>query len=310
MLQAATPIATNCLMDADEAGNQVDSTKYRGLIGSLLYLTASRPYIQFGVFLWARFQSNPKESHFKPAKRILKYLKGTINVGLWYPNESNIALSGFSDSDYAGCKLDRKSTSGTCHLLGSNLISWNSKKQACVALSTAEAKYIAVGHACAQSIWLKHQLMDYGVKLEKVPFYCDNTSAINLTKNPIQHSKTKHIVIRHHFIRDHIQKGQIEIMFVKTENQLANLFTKPLARDRFNKLRTKFGILDVKNICWYLFGLLTLLDHVCATFKMTKICIIWKLPEFQSAKFAISTHRFHLKCQNLHNLCSGIVSIC
>jgi len=145
--------------------------------------------------------------------------------------------------------LDRKSTSGTCHLLGSNLISWNSKKQACVALSTAEAKYIAVGHACAQSIWLKHQLMDYGVKLEKVPFYCDNTSAINLTKNPIQHSKTKHIVIRHHFIRDHIQKGQIEIMFVKTENQLANLFTKPLARDRFNKLRTKFGILDVKNIC-------------------------------------------------------------
>jgi len=247
--EAATPIVTNCLMDADEAGNQVDSTKYRGLIGSLLYLTTIRLDIQFGVCLCARFQSNPKESHFKAAKRILKYLKGTTNVRLWYPNESNIVLSGFSYSDYVEWKLDRKSTSGTCHLLGSSLISRNSKKQACVALSTAEAEYIAAGHACAQSIWLKHQLMDYGVKLEKVPLYCDNTYAINLTKNPIQHSKTKHIEIRNRFIRDHIQKGDIEIMFVKTENQLADLFTKPLARDRFNKLRIELGILDMKNIC-------------------------------------------------------------
>jgi len=124
--------------------------------------------------------------------------------------------------------LDRKNTSGTCHLLGSSLISWNSKKHACVALSTTEAEYIGVGHSCAQSIWLKHQLMDYGVKLEKVPLYCDNTSAINLTKNPIQHSITKQIEIRHHFIRDHMQKGDIEIMFVKIETQLADLFTKPL----------------------------------------------------------------------------------
>ena len=109
----------------------------------------------------------------------------TTNVGLCYPNESNIVLSGFLDSDYVGCKLDRKSTSGKCHLLGSSLISWNSKKQACVPLSIAEVEYI----------WLKHQYMDYGVKLEKVPLYFDNTSTINLTKNPIQHSKTKHIEI-------------------------------------------------------------------------------------------------------------------
>ena len=110
-----TPIATNDLMNADETGQQVDSTKYRGLIGSLLYLTANRPDIQFGVCLCARFQSNPKESHFKATKRILKYLKGTINVGLWYPNEYNIVVSGFSDFDYAGCKLDLKRTSGTCN---------------------------------------------------------------------------------------------------------------------------------------------------------------------------------------------------
>ena len=209
--EVATPIATNYLMDADKAGQPVGSTKYRGLIGSLLYFTTSRPDVQFGVCLCARFQAYLKESHFKAAKRILKYLKGTTNVGLWYPCDSNITLSGFSDLNYAGCKLDRKNTSGTCHLLGSSLISWNSKKQACVALSTIVAEYIVAGYGYAQIIWLKHQLLDYGVRLSKVPLYCDNTSAINLTKNQIQHSKTKQIEIRHHFIRDHVQKGDCEI---------------------------------------------------------------------------------------------------
>ena len=114
--------------------------------------------------------------------------------------------------------------------------------------STVEAEYSAAGHGCAQIIWLKHQLLDYGVRLSKVPLYSNNTSAINLTKNPMQHSKTKHIEIRYHFICDHVQKGDCEIKFVKTENQLADLFTKPLARDRFNKLRTELGILDIKNV--------------------------------------------------------------
>ena len=228
--EVATPIATNFLLDADEDGQPMDSTKYRGLIGSLLYLITSRPDIQFGVCLCARFQANPKESHFKATKRILKYLKGTTNVRLLYPCDSNITLSGFSDSDYAECKLDKKCTSGTCHLLGSSLISWNNKKQACVDFSTAGAEYISTRHGCAKIIWLKHKLLDYGVKLSKVPLYCDNTSAINLTKNPIQHSKTKHIEIRHHFVRDHVQKGDCEIQFVETENQLADLFTKSLAK--------------------------------------------------------------------------------
>jgi len=120
--EASTPIATGCYLDADETGVDVDQTKFRQLIGSLLYLTASRPDIMFSVCLCARFQAKPKESHYVAAKRILKYLKGTIEVGLWYPSEVTLNLVGYSDSDFAGCKVDRKSTSGTCHLLGSSLI--------------------------------------------------------------------------------------------------------------------------------------------------------------------------------------------
>ena len=141
--EISTPMASNYYLDSDEKGTNVDQTKYRGLIGSLLYLTASRPNIMFSVCLCARFQSNPKESHFTATKRILKYPQGTTNVGLWYQSEVSLNLVGYSD--FAGCKIDRKSTSGTCHLLVSSLISWHSKKQACVALSTAEAEYIAAG---------------------------------------------------------------------------------------------------------------------------------------------------------------------
>jgi len=159
--EASTPMPSSCYMDADTAGKGVDQTKYKGLIGSLLYLTASRPNIMFVVCLCARYQPNPNESHFKVAKRILKYLKGTTNVGLWYPSHSPIHLIGYSNSDFARCKLDRKSTSGTCHLLGSSLISWHSKKQVCVALSTAEAEYIVAGSCCAQILWLKQQLANF-----------------------------------------------------------------------------------------------------------------------------------------------------
>ena len=126
--EAATPMATSTYLDKDEIGKSIDESKYRGMIGSLLYLTASRPGIMFSVCMCARFQAQPKESHLTAVKRILKYLKGTINVGLWYPKGTDISLTGYSDSDFAGCKLDRKSTSGTCHLLGNSLISWECKK--------------------------------------------------------------------------------------------------------------------------------------------------------------------------------------
>ncbi|XP_050902272.1 uncharacterized mitochondrial protein AtMg00810-like [Lathyrus oleraceus] len=154
----------------------------------------------------------------------------------------------YVDQDELGCKTDRKNTSGTCHILGNALVSWSCKKQACVALSTAEAEYIAAGSCRAQNLWLKQQLSDYGIDLGCIPLRCDNTSAINITKNPVMHSRTKHIDIRHHFLRDHVLKGDVEVTFVDTHNQLADIFTKPLAKEPFYKIQRELGILDEGDI--------------------------------------------------------------
>ena len=180
------------------------------MIGSLLYLCASRPDIMLSVSMCARFQAAPKESHHLVAKRILRYLAHIPTLGLWYPKGSEFDLVGFSDADYAGDKVDRKSTSGTCHFLGRSLVCWSSKKQSYVSLSTAESEYIAAGSCCAQLLWMKQTLKDYGIHLKQVPLYCDNESAIKIANNPVQHSKTKHIEIRHHFLRDHVVKEDID----------------------------------------------------------------------------------------------------
>ena len=244
----STPMSTSCYLDKDESGQSIDIKQYRGMIGSLLYLSASRPDIMFSVCMCARFQSNPKQSHLSAVKRIMRYLLGTINLGLWYPKNSTCNLIGYSDSDFAGSKTDRKSTSGTCQFIGSALVSWHSKKQNSVALSTAEAEYISAGSCCAQILWMKQQLSDYGIILDRIPIKCDNTSAINLSKNPVQHSRTKHIEIRHHFLRDHVLKGDCVLEFVDTKNQLADIFTKPLPKEVFFSIRRELGLLDVRDL--------------------------------------------------------------
>ena len=218
------------------------------MIGSLLYLCASRPDIMLSVCMCARFQAAPKESHHLAVKRILRYLAHTPTLGLWYPKGSEFDLVGFSDADYAGDKVDRKSTSGTCHFLGRSLVCWSSKKQNCVSLSTAESEYIAAGSCCARLRWMKQTPRDYGVNLKQVPLFCDNESAIKIANNPVQHSKTKHIEIRHHFLRDHVVKEDIDIIHVNTEEQLADIFTKPLDEKRFCKLRCELNILESSNV--------------------------------------------------------------
>jgi hypothetical protein len=185
----ATPMSTTIALDADEEGEHVNQKEYRSMIGSLLYLTATRPDIQFSVCLCARFQASPRTSHRQTVKCIFRYLRHTPNFGLWYSVSSSLALHGFSDADFARCWLDRKSTSGTCQFLGSSLVSWSSRKQSSVPQSTTEAVYVATASCCSQLLWITCTMSDFGEEYTNVPLQCDNTSAISVAKNPVLHSK-------------------------------------------------------------------------------------------------------------------------
>ncbi|GJW60479.1 retrovirus-related pol polyprotein from transposon TNT 1-94 [Tanacetum coccineum] len=235
-----TPMSSDTKLTKDEECESVDSTKYRGMIGSLLYLTASRPDIMFSVCLCARFQEAPKTSHLEAVKRIFRYIKGTTHLGLWYPKGTGIETVVYADSDHAGDYVDRKSTSGICTFVGCCLTSWFSKKQTALAISTTEAEYVSAGKACQQALWMKQALIDYDVRLDDVPIMCDNKGAIDLSKNPVQHSRTKHIEIRHHFLRDNVQKGHISIEKVPSADNIADILTKPLKRESFNYLACAF----------------------------------------------------------------------
>ncbi|KAK0578784.1 hypothetical protein LWI29_016146 [Acer saccharum] len=198
-------MSTTLKLSKDASGKSVDQTLYHGMIGSLLYLTASRPDISFSVGVCARYQSDPKESHLSSVKRVIRFVNGTSNYGIWYSFDTNPSLVGYSDADWAGNCDDRKSTSGGCFFLGNNLVSWFCKKQNSISLSTAEAEYIAAGSGCTQLMWMKQMLVDYGFNQGTLTLFCDNMSAINISKNPVQHSRTKHIDIRHHFIRELVE---------------------------------------------------------------------------------------------------------
>jgi hypothetical protein len=243
-----TPMATNAHLNLDVEGKPVGQYLYRSIIGSLLYLTISRPGIMFSVCLCAHFQANPKESHLKALKRILRYLKHTRNIGLWYPKGANPTLVEFSDSDFAESLMDHKRTSGACHFLRCSLVSWSSKNQNLVALSTAEAEYIDVGSCCTQIIYLKQSLVDYNIKLGSVPLLCDNKSVMKIAKNPVLHSRTKHIDIRHHFLCEKEVNGDIALQNVRSEEQLADILTKPLNEHIFVRLRNELNVLDVAHV--------------------------------------------------------------
>ncbi|KAK2370913.1 putative mitochondrial protein [Trifolium repens] len=237
-----TPAPTHLKLTKDEKGISVDQSLYRSMIGSLLYLTASRPDITYAVGVCARYQADPKVSHLTQVKRILKYVNGTSDYGIMYSHCENSTLYGYCDADWAGSADDRKSTSGGCFFLGTNLISWFSKKQNCVALSTAEAEYVAAGSSCSQLVWMKQMLKEYDVEQDALTLYCDNMSAINISKNPVQHSKTKHIDIRHHYIRDLVENKIVVLEHVGTKEQIADIFTKALDAVQFENLRGKLGI--------------------------------------------------------------------
>ncbi|GJR31812.1 retrovirus-related pol polyprotein from transposon TNT 1-94 [Tanacetum coccineum] len=197
-----TPLATKPKLDVDLSGEPVDQSDYRSKIGSLMYLTSSRPDLVQAVCYCARYQARPTQKHLKEVKRIFKYLKGTINMGLWYPKDSGFELTAFSDADHAGCLDTRKSTSGGIQFLGDKLVRWMSKKQDCTAMSSAEAHYVALSASCAQVMWIRSQLKVYGFNYNKILLYYDSQSAIAISCKAVHHSHTKHIHTQYHFIKE------------------------------------------------------------------------------------------------------------
>lgn len=242
---ASTPIDPEKPLLKYVEGTNVDVHTYRSMIGSLMYLISSRPDIMFSVCACARYQVTPKVSHLTAVKRIFRYLKGQPRLGLWYSKESSFDLVAYSDSDYAGASLDRKSTTGGCQFLGCRLISWQCKKQTMVATSTTEAEYVAAANCCGQIQWLQNQLLDYGYNFLHTIIYIDNSSTICIIKNPVQHSKTKHIEIRHHFIRDCNEKRLIQVMKIASEQNFADLLTLAFDVGRFQYLVANIGMLNL-----------------------------------------------------------------
>nr|GEX25619.1 hypothetical protein [Tanacetum cinerariifolium] len=207
-----TPMATKPKLDADLSGNPVDQTDYRSKIRSLMYLTSSRPDIVQAVCLCARYQSRPTEKHIKEIKRIFRYLRGTVYMGLLYLKGSSFKLTAFSDADHARCIDSRKSTFGGIQFLGDKLVSWMLKKQNCTIMSSAKAEYVALSASYAQVMWMMTQLQDYGFDYNKIPLYCDSQSAIAISCNPVQHSHTKHIHIRYHFIKEQVENDRFKYL--------------------------------------------------------------------------------------------------
>ncbi|GKA12241.1 putative ribonuclease H-like domain-containing protein [Tanacetum coccineum] len=214
-----TPMETQKALLKDVDGEDVDEHLYRSMIGSLMYLTSSRPDIMFAVCACVRFHVNPKSSHLYAMKKIFKYLKGQPKLGLWYPKDSPFDLVAYTDSDYARASLDRKSITG--------------------------AEYIAASNCCGQVLWIQNQLLDYGYNFMQTKIHIDNESTICIVKNPVFHSKTKHIEIRHHFIRDSNEKKLIQMIKIHTDQNVADLLTKAFDVSRFEYLIASIGMLNL-----------------------------------------------------------------
>ena len=245
---ASTPVNPDMkLVKKVEDSDSVDQRMYQAAVGSLLYLsTKTRTDIAFAVGSVARFCAEPTMQHWTAVKRILRYLRGTSEFGLLYCRSDSTRCVGFSDADWGGSLDDRKSTSGYMFQIGGTAISWRSNKQSCVALSTAEAEYVALAAAAQEAIWLQQLVSDILIEpIEETEIYEDNQSAICLAKNPQFHGRTKHIEIKYHFIRDHVEKGIIKLTYCRSEEMIADILTKGLPVQQFVKLRQMAGIAEV-----------------------------------------------------------------
>jgi hypothetical protein len=239
----STPLVTNWRkIDASDS-KTVDPTVYRQLIGSLMYLVNTRPDINFAVNSLSQFMVDPQRVHWIVVKHVLRYLSGTVEYGLLYERSGGVRLAGFTDVDWAGCAEDKKSTSGCCFSIGSGIISWFNRKQRSVALSSVEAEYMVASLAACEALWLRKLLLGlFRQELEATVIHCDNQSCIKLSENPVFHDRSKHIDIRYHFIRDCVQRGAVRLDYIQTDEQIADIFTKALSRQKFMKFRDQMGL--------------------------------------------------------------------
>ena len=245
---AYTPMNPNEKLSTNDDTGAANARLYRSMVGGLNYLSHTRPDIAHSVGLVSRFMHKPTKHHLGAVKRIMHYIAGTSDYGIWYNNVKTMRLVGYCDSDWAGSLDDRKSTSGYVFTLGSGAISWSSKKQSTVALSSSEAEYAAITSAACQAIWLRRLLADFlQDQVTATEIYCDNMSAINLTKNAIFHSRTKHIDIRHHFIRELVAQGDIAMKFCTTNQQMADILTKSLAFKKQDFFMMKMGVCNFES---------------------------------------------------------------
>ncbi|CAL2238905.1 unnamed protein product [Prunus armeniaca] len=245
----ATPLAMNERLSKNDGSEAADEGEYRQIVGSLLYLTATRPDIMFAASLLARFMHNPTKKHMGTAKRVLRYIQGTIDFGIVFEKGKETTLIGYCDSDWAGSEDDMRSTSVYAFTLGSGVFSWASIKQNTVALSTAEAEYVSATEATSQAKWLRFVLEDFGEEqIEGTQIMCDNTSAIAMAKNPVFHQKSRHINRKFHFIREAIQAKEIELVYCRTDEQIADILTKALPKDRLAYLRELLGVKSAKGL--------------------------------------------------------------
>ncbi|GJU36663.1 ribonuclease H-like domain-containing protein [Tanacetum coccineum] len=237
-----TPVDTESKLGPEGVPVQ-DPTLYRSLAGGLQYLTFTRPDLSYAVQQVCLYMHDPREPHFAALKRILRYVRGTVDFGLQLYASATTSLVGYTDADWAGCPSTRRSTSGYCVFLGNNLLSWSAKRQHTISRSSAEAEYRGVANVVAETAWLRNLLRELHSPLSTATLvYCDNVSAAYMSANPVQHQRTKHIEIDIHFVRDMVTAGQVRVLHVPSRFQYADIFTKGLPSALFEEFRSSLSI--------------------------------------------------------------------